>query len=99
MELEKQSSDTEIRIAIAGDLTLNSAQQLRTELLECFGSGKAAEIDLAGVTEIDLACLQVLLAAQNSFARHSRRLVIREGDRVRQTRSEAGYAAGEVSSG
>ena len=98
MNREKQSPDKESRIAIAGELTLSRAHQLRAELLECLSNERETIVDLEQVTEIDLACLQVLLAARNSQA-GSRRLIFREGDRVSQAWQEAGYPAGEAPGG
>ena len=100
MDIQKQQSGLATRIAIAGELTLAAAQQLRAELLACLDSDKAAaELDLEQLTEVDLACLQVLQAAERSFTARHRSLQIRPGDCLRRAWKEAGYHRREVSGG
>ena len=55
-----------MRVKIAGDCTVARAEELRTLLLEALSSGKSLEIDLSGVTAIDLTFCQILHALQQS---------------------------------
>ena len=82
---------SEVRLTRSGELTLAGARQLRADLLECMENEGAAVLDLQCVTEIDLACLQVLAAARRSFSTCERRLHIVWGEAVRQAWDQAGY--------
>ena len=83
-----------MRIAKQGELTLDVAQDLKSELLDSLRRQEPVTLDLEAVKEVDLACLQVLLAARRTFARHGRQLEIRPGECVGRTWAEAGYPAG-----
>lgn len=57
------------RLRLQGDCNIYSAEALKAALLRALAEPQATlELDLAGVTEIDTAGLQVLMAAKN-FAR------------------------------
>ncbi len=58
-------------LAIEGDLTIYTAAQWRETVLAALEAepGQALEIDLGGVTEIDSAGLQVLIAAKKEAQR------------------------------
>ena len=99
MEIEKQTTDAKIRMAPAGEVTLGSAERLQAELRECLAGGRPVVLDLERVTEIDLAGLQVLLAAGRSFAARQQPLTMLRGKCVEQAWAEAGYPRGEVSGG
>lgn len=51
---------------IEGDLTIRRAQELKDLLLARLAQVQALEVDLAGVTEIDSAGVQLLLLAQRA---------------------------------
>jgi anti-anti-sigma factor len=48
-------------LALAGDLTIHEAQELKSVLVRFVTESKAPEIDLLNVTAIDTAGLQLLL--------------------------------------
>jgi len=54
------------RIALTGDCTVGRAEELRATLLQVLDAGEDVEIDLAGVTAIDLAFCQLLHALRLS---------------------------------
>lgn len=75
-----QASGQPGAFAIAGDMTIYEALALKDQLLAPLGQGEPVEIDLAGVTGIDCAGLQLLILASNAaraggtplrFCRHS----------------------------
>jgi anti-anti-sigma regulatory factor len=82
-----------MEIVRRGELTLAVAQNLGAELAACREGGQPVVLDLEGVTEVDLACLQVLLAAERSFVKIDRPLQIRASDSVRRAWTEAGFPA------
>jgi anti-anti-sigma factor len=99
MEIEKQATDAEIHISLAGEITLASVGRLQAELRDCLESGCTVVLNLEHVTEIDIAGLQLLLAAGRSFAVHERPLIILRGTCVERVWAEAGFPSEEVSSG
>jgi anti-anti-sigma factor len=60
-----------IRIAIAGELSIFTAAGVQERLLQAFANGAAVDVDLAEVSEIDSAGIQVMLAAKRSAAAQS----------------------------
>jgi anti-sigma B factor antagonist len=62
------------RIAIDGELTIYRAADLKTTVLEALRKAPVLEVDLAGVTELDTAGLQVLMLAKNAAAADGREL-------------------------
>jgi len=76
-----------------GDLTLAGTPDLRAELVHCLEAREPVALDLEAVTEVDLAGLQVLLAAERSFTACGLLLEIRESESIRCSRAEAGYPA------
>lgn len=60
---------TPTTLAIEGELTIYRAAELRQAMLAALGQpGAGLEIDLAGVTELDSAGVQLLIAAGKSAA-------------------------------
>lgn len=51
---------------IEGDLTIRRVQELKDVLLARLAQSQALEVDLAGVTEIDTAGVQLLLMARRA---------------------------------
>ena len=76
-----------------GELTLPVAGNLCDELKTCLEGDEPVVLDLENVTEVDFACLQVILSAQRSFAGRGRPFRIREGDCIRRAWAEAGLPA------
>ncbi len=66
-------SDTAIRLE--GEWTIPCAATLREELLKLAADG-THRLDLSGVTDMDSAGLQLLLAMQRSLARQGHELVL-----------------------
>ncbi len=51
---------------IEGDLTIRRVQEMKDVLLARLAQSQALEVDLAGVTEIDTAGVQLLLMARRA---------------------------------
>lgn len=56
-------------LLIEGELTVFTVHELKVRLLAALGEGQPLQIDLSGVSEVDGAGIQLLLAAQRE-ARH-----------------------------
>ncbi|KGM40233.1 hypothetical protein JY96_09835 [Aquabacterium sp. NJ1] len=57
-------------LKIEGELTVFTVHELKTRLLAALGEGQALQIDLGGVSEVDGAGIQLLLAAQREARKH-----------------------------
>ncbi len=57
------------KLRIEGELTIYNALQIRDGLLEHLASSQDVEVDLGGVSEMDTAGFQLLLAAKREGAR------------------------------
>nr|WP_315397423.1 STAS domain-containing protein [uncultured Duganella sp.] len=66
--------DAVARIAIDGELTIYRAADIKITVLEALRKARVLEVDLAGVTELDTAGLQVLMLAKNTAAADGREL-------------------------
>ncbi|MBS1190053.1 MAG: hypothetical protein H6R10_1845 [Rhodocyclaceae bacterium] len=56
------------RTAIEGEFTISTAHALRERLLAALGEGEETEVDLSGVSEMDSAGLQLMVAAKREAA-------------------------------
>ena len=66
MELQRECSGSET-LRLEGELTIQHAGQLKEKLLQAFAETEALALDLEGVTEVDIACLQLLCSAHKTF--------------------------------
>jgi anti-anti-sigma factor len=57
---------------VNGEMTIYTATECRNLLQRCLQSSQEAEINLAGVTEIDSAGVQLLIQAKREGARHGK---------------------------
>jgi len=63
-------------VTLEGALGLRDAETLAVRLKEALAAGGAVEVDVAAISEIDVAGIQLLAAAQKSAAAAGRRFVI-----------------------
>jgi len=76
-----------------GDLSLSTAGQMKSALLELVNIGEPAVIDLAGITGIDLSGLQLLCSAHRTFRwRHTDFELRERSGQLQRAASDAGYA-------
>jgi anti-sigma B factor antagonist len=64
----EQSSDNVARLAIDGEMTIYRAADLKQELVQAVRKNAVLEVDLAGISELDTAGLQVLMVAKQAAA-------------------------------
>lgn len=62
----------------SGELTVSCAAGFRDELLNALSSASAVEVDLSGVSEMDLSALQLLCSAHRTSVSMNRRLRLSE---------------------
>lgn len=62
------SPATATRVEVAGELTVHTAADQKARLVTALEQADALEVDLAGVTELDTAGLQVLLLLRQEAA-------------------------------
>jgi anti-sigma B factor antagonist len=63
------------KLSLSGELAIVHAADIRAQLLAAFDSGTDVEVDLAQVTEIDTAGVQLMAAAKREAA--ARNVVLR----------------------
>lgn len=61
-------------LALGGEINIYRAAELKTEVLDALRRAPVLEIDLAGVTELDTAGLQVLMLAKRTATEEQREL-------------------------
>ncbi len=80
MQLTKAELGPAIRLELSGEVELVDAAELRTGFLDALGAAKLTIVDLTGATNIDLPCIQLLISARRTFARHGVALEISDSD-------------------
>ena len=73
MEAQLSCSDNGV-IRLEGELNIQYAGRLKEMLLKAIAEVKELSLDLEGVTEADVACLQVLCAAHKTFLASNKEL-------------------------
>lgn len=68
MIVRVEDASTLVKVAIEGDCTIYAAADLRAALLPLVKETRPVMVDLGGITELDCAGLQVLLALQKECA-------------------------------
>lgn len=68
------------RVALSGAFTIYEAAQAKTTLLDALRSNGSVEIDLADVTELDTAAVQVLVLLKRESAVANGSLRLSHGD-------------------
>lgn len=63
MPLESKPLESDGPVRLTGDLTIERARELQTQLLAAIERNGSLRIEADGVTRIDAAALQVLIAA------------------------------------
>ncbi len=69
MHISARHEDGLCRLRIEGEFTIYNALQIRDGMLEQLASSSGIEVDLGGVTEMDTAGFQLLLATKREGAR------------------------------
>lgn len=64
MEIQVEHAGAQARVAIAGEMTIYTAAELKTGLTGALARCGEMEVDLSGVTEIDTAGQQLLVLAK-----------------------------------
>ncbi len=63
MEIEVRQTGQKTEIAVIGELTIRHAAELKEKLSGLMGRTERVEVNLAGITHMDLAGLQLLCSA------------------------------------
>ena len=66
-------------LKLAGSMTIGQASELTELLLDALGAASELQLDLSGVTEIDLTGLQLLDASHRSALASGKRFSINDG--------------------
>lgn len=85
---------TNSRLVISEDLTIYHAMDQKQQLLDALSNTYSLELDLARVSEIDSAGLQLLILAKREAARQQKDLsIVAHSQAVRQTLDFCNLAA------
>ncbi len=82
MSVHVEQTDHRYTLRIDGEMTIYSAAEHKTRLLEHLGDSDELELDLAGVDEMDSAGLQILLVLKREVERSGRSLRLRNHSRA-----------------
>lgn len=66
MSIDMKRKGKHTRVALAGELTIYSAAEIKAGLAQAMGSANEIEVDLSGITEMDTAGLQLMLIAKRN---------------------------------
>ncbi len=84
MKVSVAQDDTIARLSIAGDMTIYSAGDLKQALLSASQGSRTVELNLANVTDLDTAGIQLLVLVKREADRDQKAFVIIEpSDAVR----------------
>jgi anti-anti-sigma factor len=92
IRLEKKQGGTVI--VMSGEMTVEHAAALRDALTGSLETEEQVVVDMDGVTDIDLSCLQLLCSAHRTFTRTSRAFGLKCNcpEVLRQIAGETGYS-------
>ena len=90
----RRKDDRTGTLVLDGELTILRAAELKAALIEALGGNDRVEVDLSGLTEIDLSCLQVLCSAHQASVQAEKSLRLSQPCPAifRQRLREAGLA-------
>lgn len=92
--MEQQPDPTSTIVFIEGEMTIYRARVLKLLLQAQLASAEQIDLDLAGVSEIDSAGLQLLLVAkQSAMANRQQLQLVAPSDAVRDLLNLTGLAA------
>ena len=91
MPVTMERHETRSLIRLEGDLTVTSAAELKSFLLEGLAIGKDLQLDLAGVEEIDITVMQLLWAAGRDAGRTGAGIMIHVSEAAGMAAREAGF--------
>ena len=91
IQIQTEDADDYRLIRVEGDLSLATAGDLRTTLLNCFRPGARAVLDGNGIRSIDLCGLQLLCSAHRTYLLNGAAFELKA---ISQTVQEAAQAAG-----
>jgi len=81
-------------VVLEGELRLAQAANVRRELLDALRPGQTTVADLSGVTEVDLAGLQLICSAHRTYRNRQACFRVRGmPDAMRRTAEAAGFDA------
>jgi len=66
--------DAQCTLKLDGEIDINVSSELKRTLLEMIASGKTIQLDLAGVSDLDISAIQLLWAAFHDTAKKGVRL-------------------------
>lgn len=78
MEIRSEYDDGRCRIFLEGEMTIYAVHQIKEALMGAVEHDREVDIDLAAITEIDSAGIQLLVLAKREAAAREKRLSLVE---------------------
>jgi anti-anti-sigma factor len=93
MDLKTEKTGNIVTVKMGGPLTIEHAAKFKNFISNLPGEAEEIVLDLDGVTDIDLSCIQLLCSANLFFDKTRKRLIRKSAQTEVITRalSEAGY--------
>jgi len=92
MPVTLERNESRYLIRLEGQITVNSAAELKGLLLEWLAAGKDLELDLERAEEIDITILQLIWAAAREAARTGAKIVGRASSVAASAACDSGFA-------
>lgn len=94
MNAEVLTSSGMHALKLEGSWTIERAYELKELLMEALTGGHDVLVDLGGVVEVDLSCLQLLCSAHRSFLKRNKQFALHDNkpEVLKEAVRNAGYA-------
>ena len=89
LTIEQQENDS--LISLDGMVNIATAEQLKVLLIEGLASGKNLLLDLKGAEEIDVATMQLIVAARREADRTQKIFVVQPSEAADQDARDIGF--------
>lgn len=94
MGFKIEKKNKKVTLTADGDLAIGIAADLKDEIFSCLSDSEEVNIDLDGVKDIDLSCIQLLCSANQTFEKQKK--VVKIGDiksAIVNALTESGYSS------
>ncbi|MRR58203.1 MAG: anti-sigma factor antagonist [Deltaproteobacteria bacterium] len=92
MKISLEKSGDGATLTISGELGIETGEALKSGITEAFGIADRIDLDLSGVTSLDLCSMQLLCSAHRTAAVSGKQLLLMNvGEAFSSDRRTAGY--------
>ncbi len=93
MDLKIEQEGSMKTLIVSGDMTVQNVKELKGVLIESLDDTDHIVMDLNGVVEVDLSCLQLLCSAHKTLAEMNKKITLGNNctEQIRETVKSAGF--------